>query len=271
MSLFDLSSVAEPFSNALGVFDSIKNTFDKYIVRPANAFGLAGFVFDVEGDTNITLSADITDHYTESNVAIQDHIAIRPKKIVLKSYVGELVYRLDGSTDTSLQKAVQKLTVIDSYLPILSTAGRQIKSILDGEQADLSFNNLLNTASNFWGLTKNLNPPIPRQQQAYMYFKALLEQKILVSVQTPFEYATNMAVENIVATQSEDSQWISDFGITLKEIRTVSTRKVPFDYTREVPDLSGRVAQQTSATVNNGKTQGSAANLDSVLAGWAGL
>lgn len=255
----------DTFTDALGVFDAVKDTFDKYIVRPANSFGLGGFVFDVEGETSINLSTEITDHYTEKNVAIQDHIAIRPKKITLKTYVGELVYRLDGSTDTDLQKAIQKLTVVDDYLPRLSSAGQQIKRLLDGDQSDLSFNNLLNQASDIWALTKNLNPPIPRQQQAYMYFKALAEQKILVSLQTPFEYAANMAIETIIATQSEDSQWISDFSITLKEIRTVSTRNVRFDYTREAGDLQGRLAEQGSSLVNNGKTQGSTADLESTL------
>lgn len=254
---------------ALGIFNSITETFDKYIVRPANSFGLGGFVFDVEGESNINISTEITDHYTENNVAVQDHIAVRPKKIILKNYVGELVYRLDGSTNTSLEKAVQKLTDIDSYLPILSNAGQQIKSALDSSEDTTSFNNLLNDATNIYGLVQNLNPPIPRQQQAYMYFKALAEQKILISVQTPFEFASNMAIETIIAKQEEDSQWISDFQITLKEIRMVSTQSNPFDYTRDIGDLSQITGQQASPTVNNGTVQGTPVTqpVDSILSG----
>jgi len=78
-------------------FNSVKDAFGKYVVAPITQFGLGGFVFDVEGATNIDLTADITDHYTEDNVAVQDHIALRPKRIRLDTYVGEVVYRDDGA------------------------------------------------------------------------------------------------------------------------------------------------------------------------------
>lgn len=263
----DIFSADFSKDSSLDIFNDITNTFDKYIVRPANSFGLAGFVFDLEGDTDINLSTEITDHYTENNSAVQDHIAVRPKRITLKNSVGELVYRQDESTNNALEKAVQKLTVIDSYLPTLSNAGQQIKDALEGTEETLSFNNLLNDATDIWGLTKNLNPPIPRQQQAYMYFKALCEQKILVSLQTPFEFATSMAIESVSARQEESSQWISDFTITLKEIRMVSTKTVPFEYINDVANLSPIAGQQASPTANNGAVQGSVVTkpVDSVL------
>lgn len=246
-----------PTDSAVKSFDSIREVYSQYIVRPLNAFGLAGFVFDVEGATNVQLSSEITDHYTETNSAIQDHIALRPKRVTLGSYVGELVDRRDESTDSALQDTVRKLTVIDSYLPALSKAATQAKQLLDAEQADLSFNNILNTATDIWALTRNLNPPIPRQQQAYMFFKALRDTKQLVSVQTPFEFMTNMAVETIVANQGEGTRWISDFSITLKEIRTVSVRNVPFDF---VKNYQGATAQQRADVSNGGKVQGENVN-----------
>jgi hypothetical protein len=210
----------------------ITANFDKYIVRPLNAFGLGGFVFDVEGESTVTLTSEITDHFTEDN-AVQDHIAIRPKRVILRNYVGELVFRLDPDNDTPLQKVVQKLTILNGYLPELSDAASQAKSVYENGIGNLNFDIItganVSKAVDLWALVKNLTPPISRQEQAYMYFKALQEQKIIVSVQTPFEYMTNMAVESVISFQDDNSRFISDFSITLKEIRTAPTILVSYD------------------------------------------
>ncbi len=48
----------------------LNNIANKYIVKPKNAKGIGGFVFDYEGETNVTFQADITDHYLETNDAV---------------------------------------------------------------------------------------------------------------------------------------------------------------------------------------------------------
>lgn len=239
----------------------IKSSFNQYIVTPLNAFGLGGFVFDIEGDTLINLTAEITDHFLEDNSAVQDHIALRPQRLTLRNYVGELVYRLDSDTDTPLQKVVQKLTVISSYLPVLVSSAQQAKQAYE----DLVSNTInidvvkkaftaptLNNVANMWALVKNLNPNASRQQQAYMYFKALWEQRILFSVQTPFEFIPNLAIESISARQGENTRYISDFSITLKKIRTVSIANAPFDPQK----YQARTEQQQELQSKNGKTEG---------------
>ena len=45
-----------------------------------------------------TCPADITDHFTEDNKTVQDHISIRPTHFVLKNYIGELVDQQGGSS-----------------------------------------------------------------------------------------------------------------------------------------------------------------------------
>lgn len=200
---------------------------NRYLVTPLNAFGLGGFVFDIEGETAMNLSTEITDHYLEDNTSVQDHIAVRPKKITLKSYVGELVYRQDDESNTFVQKAVQKLTVLSSFLPILSRGARQITDMINtSRNQDVSLGNItletINKTTDYWAFVKNLVSSSSKQQQAYQYFKALMEQKILVSVQTPFEFVNNMAIESITAVQGEGSRFVSDFSIVLKQIRTVS-------------------------------------------------
>jgi hypothetical protein len=180
---------------------------------------LGGFVFDVAGESTANLSADITDHYTEDNEALQDHIAIRPKKITLKGYVGEVVYNGGGSSNTALQQAVQKLTELSSFLPTLSAAASQIQQ---SASTPTDSNIALSDAANIYGLVQNLLGATgnqARQQNAYTYFKALMNQKVLMGVQTPWEFMTNMAIETITAIQPEGSIYITDFAVTLKEIR----------------------------------------------------
>jgi len=251
------------------------SNFNRYVVTPLNAFGIGGFVFDIEGETTVNLSTEITDHYLEDNTTVQDHIAVKPKKITLKSYVGELVHRQDETTDTFVQKAVRKLTTVNQYLPDLATQAKQIWDnrkefqgfSLEGA-GDFFEKNIesktINRVTDYWAMAKNLIGANTRQQQAYMYFKALMEQKLLVSVQTPFEYMNRMAIESITAIQSEDSKYISDFSITLKEIRVAQILNVPAGDTRYVEgvapiedfDRQGRSSVQYADDVNLGNISG---------------
>lgn len=235
----------------------IKNSFAKYIVRPLNNFGLGGFVFDIEDETTINLSADITDHYSEDNTALQDHIAVKPKKITLKNYVGELVFRRDATTDTATQNLTRKLTILNNYLPLLSDAATQARNLyLDGtsniDSNSISFDASVRKAVDIYGAVKNLTPPTTRQESAYQYFKALLEQKILVSLQTPFEFVSNMAIESVVARQDGATRDMSDFTITLKEMRFAQTQTAQADPDR----YQNRTNSQRQDVSQKGKTAG---------------
>lgn len=204
----------------------LTDSFSKFIVTPLNEFGIGGFVFDNEGDTTLNLVAEITDHYTEDNKSIQDHIAIKPKRLTLKGYVGELVYYSPQNDGGFIQKAVQKLTTISSFLPQLSAAATQATALIQkARDGNLSLDNVslesVNKILDLWGLAKNLGANDSKQQRAYMYFKALYEQKILSSIQTPYEFLSNMAIESIIALQDERSKYVTDFTITFKQIRTV--------------------------------------------------
>lgn len=208
--------------------DTLIADFKNYVVSPLNAFGIGGFLFDVEGDTSASLNAEITDHYTEANEAIQDHIAIKPKKITLKGYVGELIYQEAQDNETFLQSAVQKLTIISSYLPVLSKAATQITDLA---QAPTASDITLGDAANLYGAVNNIINSagiFAKQARSYAYFETLMDGKILMGVQTPWKLYTNMAIESVTPIQDERSQSVTDFSITLKEIRTAHTKTTAF-------------------------------------------
>lgn len=208
----------------------ITSALQSYVVAPLNAFGLGGFIFDLQTEEVATLQAEITDHYTEDNKAIQDHIALRPKRITLKGYVGELVYtQPNGNSPTPTQIVTQKLTELSAFLPQLSAAAVQAQAAISGIN---SASNILTSltaaipaAANIYSLVQNAigatTGNTQRQQSAYQFFAACQAGGVLMGVQTPWEFLTNMAIESIVAIQQEDSIFVTDFAVTFKQIRIV--------------------------------------------------
>lgn len=225
--------------------DDITTALQNYIVAPLNAFGLGGFIFDVEGESVATLSADITDHYTEDNRALQDHIAIKPKRITLKGYVGELLSKPTENNASFLQTVPQKLTELSAFLPTLSAAATQIESAIADPLASVL---TLTSAANIYSVVKNSLSavgPQSKQQNAYAYFQALQSQGILMGVQTPWEFIANMAIETITAIQDDTTKYITDFSVTFKQIRIASTQTLAFNATSAVTAaLQGAAALQ---------------------------
>lgn len=238
----------------------MRDALQKYIVKPANEFGFGGFIFDVEDSSSVTLTSDITDHYVENNSSVSDHIAISPKKVTLKNYVGEVADFFDDSIKGQAQRVVQKLTVLSQIAAPVTTQAQQVyDAISSGEIGNLDFDSTnLPSASDALDLytqVKNLLPPFKKQELAYQYFKAVQQQRILLSIQTPFEFMTNMAIESMTATQERDSRFVMSFSVTFKEIRTATT---------EIRQISsqGRRARQAAATANLGNTNGKTATTE---------
>lgn len=211
-------------STIADVTDALQN----YVVAPLAAFGMGGFVFNAQGESVARLSADITDHYLEDNTAVQDQIAIRPKHITLKGYVGELVYNTTSQSGQVVSQLAEKLTEVTAFLPTLSAAAQQATA---AATPPITASNVINASSNIYAVVKNALGAFgstQNQQNAYNYFQSLMETKTLMGVQTPWEFMQNMAIESIIAVQDEKSIWISDFSVTLKQLRIVQTVTTAF-------------------------------------------
>lgn len=245
--------------------DNLIANLQNYVVSPLNAFGMAGFVFDTEAESRAVLEADITDHYSEDNKALQDHIAIKPRRITLKGFVGEVVYNAAGTPDTtsSLQQVTQKLTEISAFLPQYSAAATQIQQTI---QSPSDSTLTLSRAANIYSLVKNSigsQGNTARQQGAYQFFAACQSEAILMGIQTPWEFLSNMAVETIVAIQPEDSVFMTDFAITFKQIRIAATETASAPLTGTGGTVSpggttaqGATASQSQFPTNNGIVPG---------------
>ena len=92
--------------------------------------------------------------------------------------------------------------------------------------------------------------PQPEQQKAFIYFEALRNSRALFTIQTPFRYYTDMAIESIRATQSGFSRDQSDFEISFKKMRFVDVdKKILSDkqWKALANDEQGRLAEQSAA------------------------
>lgn len=279
-------------NSAISSLNTLSTSLNQYVVSPLNAFGLAGFVFDIMGEARAELTNEITDHYVENNSVVQDHISVKPKRVVLRNYVGEVVSPAAGSSVSSTVNTVtQKLTQLTAFLPSLAAGAQQAQTIYTDSQSGAlsiptgqSIQAAAGAAANLYGLVQNLiTSQNNKQQAAYQFFKAMRDTRQLFAIQTPFEFMTNMAIESIVAIQPEESQYISNFVITLKEIRMASTTTtaVAGSSGTSTPagslpvssngggvsaaanglspnpgDLQGGLAQQAAPTINNGSVAG---------------
>lgn len=215
-----LSSLSSATSAQLMAFrDSIAKGF---LVAHEIMGQVNGFVFSINLSSTAEKQADITDHYTERNVAIEDHIALKPLRITLTGYVGEKVLNRKKFTDQFLQKLADKLKWLAPTASMLTDYMMQLYVLM---QLRISKNDrFLEKADTLYKIALMAMQQRTKQQQAYAYFQALMNQRQLVTVVTPYDVFRNMAVESISATQDEQSVMASSFSVTFKQIRIADTK-----------------------------------------------
>lgn len=229
---------------------------NKWVVSPlANlGGGIAGFVFDIMGEEKIEMTADATDHYVEKNVAMQDHIAVKPTMITLRGYVGEKVYKTTKDP-SKVQELGKKLTTITGFLPIITDTAKSLQqSAADAKKSPLDAVDAgIGAGVDIYGAFKKLQKPKTKQAQAFYFFKSLMNSKQLVAVDTPQGgFYNKMAIIALTAVQPENTQMVTDFSITLKEIRQATTKLKIYDPQKE----QGRAKAQKSAEIDKGKSFG---------------
>lgn len=220
------------------------------LVGVAGTVGIAGFVFDIAEEESVDLSSVITDHYVETGSPVQDHIAFRPERVTVRGLVGE--YKdIVTNKKSKLEKITQKLVTLASYLPPLSSAASSVYENLNTINKDNAVKNLVNLGEDLFSAYRNINIPQNEQQKAYIYFEALRNARVTFTIQTPFRYYTDMAIESMRVVQSGATKDQSDFSITFKKIRFIDTEIRRIDQNKE--DGSTSVS---SENVKNGETQG---------------
>ena len=194
-----------------------------------------GFVFHIVSDEVITLQSDITDHYVETNTARQDHIALKPKKFTVSGYIGEQNDVVTSSALQTAKKVLNKLNVMSYYTPELTIAAQRAYNL--ASQSYSLFEKVVTAYQVANGVTVQT-----KQEKAYSDLEKYWNQRMLFFVATPFGQFSDMAIESLTATQSENSKHIADFSITFKQVRFTSS---------QVTTTGTRLDEENSANKGN--------------------
>lgn len=216
------------------------------IVRPDNPPpGISGFLFDVVEDESSDLESDITDYYIENNTAIQDHIALRPETVTISGKTAELVKAFVQNKPVS--EIPNPLPLVPGMSPELTPEAEQneLDAQAEGEQEA----NAITGTQSLWGYyNANSRQQENQTKQSYIYgyFYQLWKGRQLCTVETPWGFFTNMAIQSISATQGAETRVVSTFTITFKKIRVATAIVI------NPIDRAGRSYPQASSVVSSG-------------------
>lgn len=185
---------------------------------------ISGFLFDVKGRDEVNLQAEITDHWTENNTAIQDHIAIKPITIRVNGFVGELRTNYDPRTLQNIAaNYAGKSTALAYLAPEITT---QAKAVFNQMERLYGLYEKANSVEkNLYGVFENTASAQTetKQQKAFQFFKNAWQAKQAFQVQSPWQTFNNMYIQTLRATQDDETKYITEFEITFKQLRFANT------------------------------------------------
>ncbi len=213
------------------------------------------FLFQYEGEQNLTSESDIPDHYLEDNKAYQDQIALKPVTYVTHGFIGELNDVIPGFLKP-LKFIANKLVTIGAYEPELTTTG-----LVAFSEAFFLYQvaaNAANSAVAAWSSISNLatggNEALQNKQQiAFSKLYGYQQERRLFTVQTPWAVFQNMAIVKLRAIQDDESNVITDFELTFKQLRFAFTQSTSAGFLdSSVSKFQGQAATQAASLTNLG-------------------
>ena len=219
-----------------------------------------GFLFHYEGENSIILNSKVTDHFTEENNPINDHVALSPEQITVEGFVGEIPSNssfgdLDNLLGTGATQFAAGADDVDNLLVTrLSLIGALTPKIRDSARRTINtITRSAQVASNTARASFDAYRAIIGQQQlqnaqqtAFQHFFNLWKRKTFFTVQTPWQIFNNMIILSLESMQDEETRTISSFKITFKKMNFATTEV-------ETLNVDGRRKNQASALVNLGK------------------
>ncbi len=203
------------------------------------------FLFDYEGENGVHLQSEITDHYIEDLTAIQDHWALRPPKVTVHGFIGELTDLLPIPVLGPLVQTVSKLLIIDDFSPAFSASA--LIALNDAASLYTTAKTTVDTAvSAFDALANGGQPSQTKQQVAFQKLYGYWNQRLLWTIQTPWMIFKNMALEEVRPIQEPETKMVTDYFLTFKAIRTATV------ISGATPAIQGRAAQQSKGLTDLG-------------------
>ncbi len=235
------------------------------IVNVLSNTGIAGFKFNIPQREQIKLQSEITDHYTDLNNPVQDHIARKPVTITLTGLHGEYFYSVNQIEDM-LAKVVPTLSLVKQFLPKISDSTKQLifnrnKEITNNE-SEYKFENGVIVAGvekeyfkrdlngiDTFKLFQDIYKLKSSQTRAYLFFEALWQSQARFTVETTWKRFDNMTIQSVTPNRNENAD-ITEFTVVVKQMNFTQTKN------DSVENVIGRLKEMTSKTVNKGTTKG---------------
>jgi hypothetical protein len=227
------------------------------IVEFASHTGIAGFKFNLPKREQVKMQSEITDHYTDANNAIQDHIARKPITITMNGLQGEYFYSVNPFEDT-LAQITPILALVKQFIPKLPDRTKNFladkyKSITGKTETP----ELLKTGDtktdinriDVFALFQDLYKLKSAQTRAFLFFEALWKSEALFTVETTWKRYDNMAIIDLTPVRDENAD-ITDFTVTFKQMHFAVTKITNLE------NYTGRTRQELSAVANKGVDKG---------------
>lgn len=261
LGLRDINSITGIVDNSVTSLQALimKNDDPKYDDIDTTNFDVTGitsgydniaFIFDLKKEYKLNLSSDITDHYVEDNVAIQDHIGLKPiildvvgsigevnlnaagKKMNEAKIKSEIFSKKEGKTNifNAVDSYSNRMGSLTSFVPNIANQARDIydsaKSVYNtGKKAfnfvkDPTGKTKKSKGSGFAYTETYTENEIYKSKQFYWidWFKTQWEHRASFTIVTPYGVLRDMYIMELSASQPDNTRYVTNLNIKFKKI-----------------------------------------------------
>lgn len=207
------------------------------------------FIFDVKKEYKLNLSSDITDHYVEDNIAIQDHIGLKPIILEVVGSIGEVALSEVIDKEKNSRKVAGEIGVGETQNNAKGNIFNSVDSYLGRMGSLTSFTpNIINQSLDIYNTAKfgyatvskiiNLDKQdkiksgfdytedydeetikITKQFSYIDWFKTQWWNRASFTIVTPYGVLTDMYIMDLSASQPENTRYVTNLNIKFKQIR----------------------------------------------------
>lgn len=252
------------------------------VVSVLSSTGIAGYKFHIPQTEVIKMDSEVTDHYTDSNAVLQDHIARRPVTITLTGLQGEYFYSVNEVEDAVAQ-IVPTLNLITQFLPKLTNAAMSKKMEWANYQKSLNLGagvsanqnidltktlaqntSLLSKANMLWSqlngvdlfkLFQDIYKLKSAQTRAFLFLEAMWKLNKPFTVETTWKRYDNMLITSLQPIRDNNAD-ITEFSVTFKQVNFAQSRY------ESLNNAAGRTRQQLFKKVSKGLDKGQEVAVD---------
>ncbi len=170
-------------------------------------------IFNYEGEQYVEVQSDITDHFVETNIAIQDQISLKPVEVSTHGFVGDLNNVPPAVLTPYILAAQAVLANISAYEPELTITA--INAYNQAFQEYQIAQSAVNAVHGSGIVGQNQSP----QQLYFSKFFGWWQNRTLFTIQTPWNILQNMAIKSMRPYQDESTRTVTDFQLTFKQIQ----------------------------------------------------